>query len=60
MRLPLKRMGEMAAGLVLAEPSGPAPEPSGPAPGPQPRVVPVPGEVILRQSTIPHPPRISR
>jgi hypothetical protein len=42
-------MGEMAAGLVLAEPPGPAP-------GPQPRVVPVPGEVILRDSTLPHPP----
>ena len=50
-RLPLKRMGEMAAGLVLAEPPGPAP------PGPEPRrVVPVPGEVILRDSTLPHPP----
>ena len=48
-RLPLKRMGEMAAGLVLAEPPGPPP-------GPQPRVVPVPGEVILRDSTLPHPP----
>jgi LacI family transcriptional regulator len=48
-RLPLKRMGEMAAGLVLAEPPGPAP-------GPQPRVVPVPGEVILRDSTLPPPP----
>jgi LacI family transcriptional regulator len=49
-RLPLKRMGEMAAGLVLADPPGPAP-------GPQPRVVPVPGEVILRDSTLPHPRR---
>lgn len=58
-RLPLKRMGEMAAGLVLAEPPGPAPEPPGMAPGPQPRVVPVPGEVILRESTRPHPRRIS-
>ena len=48
-RLPLKRMGEMAAGLVLAESSDPAAEP-------QPRVVPVPGEVILRESTRPHPP----
>jgi hypothetical protein len=62
-RLPLKRMGEMAAGLVLAEPPGTAPEPPGTAPkppgtapGPQPRVVPVPGEVILRDSTLPHPP----
>ena len=35
-RLPLKRMGEMAAGLVLAEPPGPAPGP--PAAGrPRPR-----------------------
>jgi LacI family transcriptional regulator len=52
-RLPLKRMGEMAAGLVLAEPQD-----AGPAtgPGPQPRVIPVPGEVILRESTLPHPP----
>jgi LacI family transcriptional regulator len=58
-RLPLKRMGEMAAGLVLAEPSGPG---TGPAAGsePQPRVIPVPGEVILRESTHPHPRRISR
>src|SRR5437763_213043 len=48
-RLPLKRMGKMAAGLVLAESSDPAAEP-------QPRVVPVPGEVILRESTRPHPP----
>ena len=58
-RLPLKRMGEMAAGLVLAEPPGTAPEPPGPAPGPRPRVVPVPGEVILRESTLPHPRRLS-
>jgi len=65
-RLPLKRMGEMAAGLVLAEPPGTAPEPpgtapepAGPSPGPRPRVVPVPGEVILRDSTLPHPRRVS-
>ena len=65
-RLPLKRMGEMAAGLVLAEPPGTAPEPpgtapepAGPAPGLRPRVVPVPGEVILRDSTLPHPRRLS-
>jgi LacI family transcriptional regulator len=61
-RLPLKRMGEMAAGLVLAESSGPGPGPgTGPAAGPepQPRVVPVPGEVILRESTLPHPRRLS-
>jgi len=52
-RLPLKQMGEMAAGLVLAEPPG-----AGPATGPEPppRVIPVPGEVILRDSTLPHPP----
>jgi LacI family transcriptional regulator len=67
-RLPLKRMGEMAAGLVLAESSDPGPDPGpGPGPGtgpaagsePQPRVVPVPGEVILRESTLPHPRRLS-
>jgi LacI family transcriptional regulator len=45
--LPLKRMGEMAASLVLSD---------SPAAGP--RVVPVPGEVILRDSTLPrHPAR---
>jgi LacI family transcriptional regulator len=48
-RLPLKRMGEMAAGLVLAESADAAPQP-------QPRVIPVPGEVILRESTTPRPP----
>jgi LacI family transcriptional regulator len=47
-RLPLKRMGEMAAGLVLSEPPGTVP-------ASQPRVVPVPGEVILRDSTLPRP-----
>jgi LacI family transcriptional regulator len=53
-RLPLKRMGEMAASLVLAEAAGPA---AGPADDqPQPRVIPVPGEVILRESTLPRPP----
>jgi LacI family transcriptional regulator len=41
-RLPLKRMGEMAAGLVIS--------------GDGRRIMPVPGEVILRDSTIPHPP----
>jgi LacI family transcriptional regulator len=46
-RLPLKRMGEMAANLVLADA-----EPS----CDQPRVIPVPGEVILRESTLPRPP----
>jgi LacI family transcriptional regulator len=46
-RLPLKRMGEMAANLVLSDSS-----PDGP------RIVPVPGEVILRESTLPRrPPR---
>jgi LacI family transcriptional regulator len=45
-RLPLRRMGEMAAALVLAEGD----------PG-RPRVVPVPGEVIVRASTGPRPPR---
>jgi LacI family transcriptional regulator len=62
-RLPLKRMGEMAANLILSEP-GPAPGPevgpeagSASVPGQErPRVIPVPGEVILRDSTLPHPP----
>jgi LacI family transcriptional regulator len=45
-RLPLKRMGEMAANMVLTDGD----------PG-RPRVVPVPGEVIMRDSTLPHPPR---
>jgi LacI family transcriptional regulator len=40
--LPLKRMGEMAASLVLSDAS----------PG-EPRIIPVPGEVILRDSTLP-------
>jgi LacI family transcriptional regulator, galactose operon repressor len=44
-RLPLKRLGEIAARLVLAED---APQ--------RPRVVPVPGEVVLRDSTRPRPP----
>jgi LacI family transcriptional regulator len=44
-RLPLRRLGEIAARLVLG---GEAPQ--------QPRVVPVPGEVVLRMSTLPHPP----
>ena len=49
-RLPLKRMGEIAAGLVLDGPD--------PAAGRErPRVLPVPGEVILRESTVPQPPR---
>jgi LacI family transcriptional regulator len=45
-RLPLTRMGELAAGLVLADDR----------PG-QPRIIPVPGEVILRDSTRTSPPR---
>lgn len=45
-RLPLARMGEMAARLVLTDAS----------PG-RPRVMPVPGEVILRDSTARPPPR---
>ena len=44
-RLPLKRLGEIAARLALGDD---APQ--------QPRVVPVPGEVVLRDSTRPHPP----
>jgi LacI family transcriptional regulator len=46
-RLPLKRMGELAGRLVLSED---APQ--------QPRVIPVPGEVVLRDSTLPRPPVI--
>jgi LacI family transcriptional regulator len=49
-RLPLKRMGEMAASLVLSQPADATPG--------HPRVIPVPGEVILRDSTIPRPQRI--
>jgi LacI family transcriptional regulator len=45
-RLPLTRMGEMAARLVLTAASAD-----------QPRVIPVPGEVILRDSTVRPPPR---
>jgi LacI family transcriptional regulator len=44
-RLPLERMGEMAARLILADAS------TG-----RPRVMPVPGEVILRDSTSPPSP----
>jgi LacI family transcriptional regulator len=43
-RLPLKRMGEMAANLMLNED-----RPH------RPRIIPVPGEVILRASTLPRP-----
>jgi LacI family transcriptional regulator len=49
-RLPLERMGEMAASLVLADSV-----PAGGGPG-RPRVIPVPGEVIVRDSTTPRPP----
>jgi LacI family transcriptional regulator len=45
-RLPLAAMGEMAARLVLADAS----------PG-RPRVLPVPGEVIVRESTVRLPPQ---
>jgi LacI family transcriptional regulator len=63
-RLPLKRMGEMAASLALAEApgapdaaaDGSRPDGSRPDGGSQPRVIPVPGEVILRESTRPRPP----
>jgi len=48
-RLPLKQMGEMAADLILAEP----PETDA---GHRPRVIPVSGEVIIRESTLPHLP----
>jgi LacI family transcriptional regulator len=44
-RLPLQRMGQMAANLVLSDPGGGGP-----------RVVPVPGEVVVRDSTNPRPP----
>jgi len=61
-RLPLKRMGEMAAGLVLAEAADTGAVaravtgPDAAAGEQQPRVIPVPGEVILRESTLPRPP----
>ena len=45
-RLPLTRMGEMAASMVLTDGE----------PG-RPRIVPVPGEVIMRESTLPRGPR---
>jgi LacI family transcriptional regulator len=45
-RLPLKRMGELAAGLALGD-SAEA----------RPRVLPIPGEVTLRESTTPRPPQ---
>jgi LacI family transcriptional regulator len=45
-RLPLTRMGELAASMVLTDG-----EPGAP------RIVPVPGEVIVRDSTLPRGPR---
>ena len=48
-RLPLKRMGEMAASLVLSD-----------IDMARPRIIPVPGEVILRQSTLPRGPGMPR
>jgi LacI family transcriptional regulator len=45
-RLPLTRMGELAASMVLTDGD----------PG-RPRIVPVPGEVIVRDSTLPRGPR---
>jgi LacI family transcriptional regulator len=50
-RLPLKQMGQMAASLVLSQAPAVAPG--------LPRVIPVPGEVILRDSTRPLPPQLS-
>ncbi|HET7017060.1 MAG TPA: LacI family DNA-binding transcriptional regulator [Streptosporangiaceae bacterium] len=46
-RLPLTRMGELAASLILTD-----------VPPGKPRVIPVPGEVILRESTTKPPPGI--
>ena len=49
-RLPLKAMGEMAANLVLGDPGAD-----------HPRIIPVPGEVVLRESTTHRPgPRAGR
>jgi len=61
-RLPLKRMGEIAAGLVLDGPAGGPDDQSGRAVAAEirpARVLPVPGEVILRESTTPQPPQLS-
>jgi LacI family transcriptional regulator len=63
-RLPLKQMGEMAASLILSRASSQATTPASSqatswaidAAQDAPRVIPVPGEVILRDSTIPRPP----
>jgi LacI family transcriptional regulator len=59
-RLPLKRMGEIAAGLVLEDSAAGAfgdQARARRADASLARVLPVPGEVILRESTIPQPPR---
>jgi hypothetical protein len=53
-------MGEIAAGLVLGDPvTGASGDEAGArgAEAPLARVLPVPGEVILRESTIPRPSR---
>ena len=59
-RLPLKRMGEMAASLILSPATSPATSQATSwaidAAQDAPRVIPVPGEVILRDSTSPRPP----
>jgi LacI family transcriptional regulator len=52
-RLPLKRMGEMAANLVLSDGDGGGGADGDPG---RARVVPVPGEVIVRDSTLPRRP----
>jgi LacI family transcriptional regulator len=54
-RLPLRRMGRMAAELVLGD-GVPVSTPDSHPTANRPRVVPVPGEVILRDSTLPRPP----
>jgi LacI family transcriptional regulator len=56
-RLPLKRMGEIAAGLVLGGPGGRRPDDGRATDDGRPRVLPFPGEVILRESTTSQPPR---
>jgi LacI family transcriptional regulator len=56
-RLPLKRMGEIAAGLVLGKGADGATVTETAAAADRPRVLPIPGEVILRESTTPQPPR---
>jgi len=48
-RLPLRHMGETAAGLVLSDTRRA-----------RPRIIPVPGEVILRESTLPRNPGAAR